>query len=81
MLSVQYLRVVNRAVLVTTNPLFIKVRLLSLVFGIVAGFLAGIIMKGRVFELVGDLIIGVTGAFIRVWLSGLRGPRLQAIAG
>jgi len=52
-----------------------------LVFAIVAGFLAGIIMKGRVFELVGDLINGVTGAFIRVLLSGLLGPRPEAIAG
>jgi hypothetical protein len=68
MLSVQYCRVVNRAVLVTTNDLFIRVQLLSLVYGIVAGFLAGISKKGRVFGPLGDLITGVIGEFIGAWL-------------
>jgi len=54
---------------------------LSFVFGIVAGFLTGIIMKGGVFELVGDLIIGVTGAFSRVWLSGLLGTSAGGVLG
>ena len=47
--------------------------LLFLVIGIVAGFLAGKIMKGAGFGLVGDLIVGVIGSFIGVWVFGLLG--------
>ena len=39
--------------------------------GIVAGWAAGKIMKGRGFGLIGDLIIGVIGAFLGAWLFGL----------
>jgi len=35
-----------------------------LVIGLVAGWLAGVIMPGRGFGLIGDLIIGLVGAFI-----------------
>ena len=45
--------------------------LLFLVIGIVAGFLAGKIMKGAGFGLVGDLIVGVIGSFIGVSVFGL----------
>ena len=45
--------------------------LLFLVIGIVAGFIAGKIMKGAGFGLVGDLIVGVIGSFIGVWVFGL----------
>ena len=55
--------------------------LLFLVIGVVAGFLAGKIMKGRGFGLVGDLIIGVIGAFIGVWLFGLLGISSGGILG
>lgn len=34
------------------------------VVGIIAGWLAGVLMKGRGFGLVGDLIVGVLGAVI-----------------
>jgi len=47
--------------------------ILFLVVGIVAGWLAGRIMKGKGFGLVGDLVVGVIGAFIGVWLFGLLG--------
>ena len=47
--------------------------LIFLVIGIVAGFLAGKIMKGSGFGLIGDLIIGVIGSFIGVWVFGLLG--------
>ena len=36
--------------------------------GIIAGWLAGQIMRGAGFGLVGDLIIGILGAFIGSWL-------------
>ena len=45
--------------------------ILFLVIGLVAGWLAGRIMKGSGFGLVGDLVVGVIGAFIGVWLFGL----------
>ena len=44
-----------------------------LVVGLVAGWLAGRIMKGAGLGLVGDLVVGVIGAFIGVWLLGLFG--------
>jgi uncharacterized membrane protein YeaQ/YmgE (transglycosylase-associated protein family) len=47
--------------------------ILFLLVGLVAGWLAGRIMKGKGFGLVGDLVVGVIGAFIGVWLFGLLG--------
>ena len=42
--------------------------LVFVIVGIVAGWLAGQIMRGTGFGLVGDLILGVLGAFIGTWL-------------
>ena len=47
--------------------------ILFIVIGIVAGYLAGLIMKGRGFGLVINLIIGVIGGVIGGWLFGLLG--------
>jgi uncharacterized membrane protein YeaQ/YmgE (transglycosylase-associated protein family) len=52
-----------------------------LVVGLVAGWLAGRIMKGAGFGLVGDLVVGVIGAFIGVWLFGLLGISAGGIIG
>ncbi len=41
-----------------------------LLVGIVAGWLAGLIMKGRGFGLVGNIVIGVVGALVGGWLAG-----------
>jgi uncharacterized membrane protein YeaQ/YmgE (transglycosylase-associated protein family) len=41
---------------------------LILVVGVVAGWLAGQIVQGTGFGLVGDLLIGIIGAFIGSWL-------------
>ncbi len=38
------------------------------IIGIVAGFLAGVIVKGYGLGLIGNLIVGVVGAFIGGWL-------------
>jgi uncharacterized membrane protein YeaQ/YmgE (transglycosylase-associated protein family) len=46
--------------------------LIILLVGVIAGWLAGQIMRGTGFGLVGDLIIGIIGAFIGGWLL----PRL-----
>lgn len=42
------------------------------VVGVVAGFLAGVIVKGYGLGLVGNLIVGVVGAILAGWLL----PRL-----
>jgi len=55
--------------------------LLFLVIGVVAGFLAGKIMKGAGYGLVGDLIVGVIGSFIGVWVFGLLGIATEGILG
>jgi len=55
--------------------------LLFLVIGILAGFVAGKIMKGSGFGLIGDLIIGVIGSFIGVWVLGLLGISTGGIIG
>jgi uncharacterized membrane protein YeaQ/YmgE (transglycosylase-associated protein family) len=44
-----------------------------LIIGIVAGWLAGTIMRGGGFGLIGDLIVGVIGAFLGGWLLGMIG--------
>lgn len=47
--------------------------LVALLVGIAAGWLAGLVVRGGGFGLIGDLIIGVIGAFIGDWLL----PRLN----
>ena len=42
--------------------------LVILIVGIVAGWLAGRVMAGGGFGLIGDLILGLIGAFIGDWL-------------
>lgn len=44
-----------------------------LLIGLVAGWLAGLIMKGGGYGLIGDLIVGVIGAFVGGFLFGLLG--------
>jgi uncharacterized membrane protein YeaQ/YmgE (transglycosylase-associated protein family) len=41
-----------------------------LIVGLVAGWLAGKIMRGSGFGIIGDIIIGIIGAFIGTWLWG-----------
>ena len=44
-----------------------------LVIGAIAGWLAGLIMKGYGFGLVGNIVVGIVGAFIAGWLLPLIG--------
>jgi uncharacterized membrane protein YeaQ/YmgE (transglycosylase-associated protein family) len=39
-----------------------------LVIGAVAGLLAGLVVKGGGFGLLGDIVVGIIGAFIGGWL-------------
>lgn len=51
------------------------------IIGIVAGWLAGKIMKGGGFGLIGDLVVGVVGAILGGWLFGLLGIEFGGISG
>ena len=42
-----------------------------LIIGAIAGWLAGIFVKGGGFGLLGDIVVGVIGAFIGGWLAGV----------
>ena len=44
-----------------------------IVSGIVAGWLAGVLVRGSGFGIIGDFIIGLIGGVIGGWLSGLLG--------
>jgi uncharacterized membrane protein YeaQ/YmgE (transglycosylase-associated protein family) len=62
-----------------------------LIVGAIAGWLAGMIVKGGGFGLIGDIIVGIVGAFIGGWLftaahwtvpwGGLAGTVLVAFVG
>jgi uncharacterized membrane protein YeaQ/YmgE (transglycosylase-associated protein family) len=61
-----------------------------LVIGAIAGWLAGQIMKGSGFGLVGDIVIGIVGAVVGGWLlprigvfvlGGMLGEVLSAVIG
>jgi uncharacterized membrane protein YeaQ/YmgE (transglycosylase-associated protein family) len=51
------------------------------IIGIVAGFLAGQLVKGHGFGLVGNLIVGVVGAFIGGFLSRVVGMPAGSLFG
>jgi uncharacterized membrane protein YeaQ/YmgE (transglycosylase-associated protein family) len=64
--------------------------LIWLVIGAIAGWLAGQIMKGSGFGLVGDIVIGIVGAVVGGWLlprlgvfvlGGMLGEVLSAVIG
>jgi uncharacterized membrane protein YeaQ/YmgE (transglycosylase-associated protein family) len=44
-----------------------------LVVGLIAGFFASRVMRGGGYGLIGDIVIGIIGAFIGGWLAGLLG--------
>ncbi len=47
--------------------------LIWIVSGILAGWLTGLIMRGRGFGLIGDLVIGLLGGLLGGWLFSLLG--------
>ena len=55
----------------------IEALILLLVIGAIAGFLAGLIVKGYGFGTVGNIVVGIVGAF----LGGALLPRLGVFAG
>lgn len=55
--------------------------LIVLLVGAVAGWLAGVIMKGSGFGLVGDIVIGLVGGLIGGWLLPMIGVSFGGIIG
>lgn len=50
--------------------------LVILFVGLIAGWLAGKIVRGTGFGIIGDILIGIAGAFIASWLFPKLGLRL-----
>jgi uncharacterized membrane protein YeaQ/YmgE (transglycosylase-associated protein family) len=64
--------------------------LILLLIGAVAGYLAGLIVKGYGFGLVGNIVVGIVGALVAGWLlpklglftgSGVLGEIISATIG
>ena len=51
--------------------------LIFLLVGAIAGWLAGLIVRGGGFGLIGDIVVGIVGAFVAGWLL----PRLGIAIG
>jgi uncharacterized membrane protein YeaQ/YmgE (transglycosylase-associated protein family) len=55
--------------------------IIFLLIGLCAGWLAGKLMKGGGFGIVGDMIVGVIGALLGGWVFGLLGIAAYGILG
>ena len=49
-----------------------------LIIGAIAGWLAATFVKGGGLGLIGDIIVGIIGAFIGGWLAGVLGIHIGA---
>lgn len=52
-----------------------------LLIGLIAGWLAGQLMRGGGYGIVGDMIVGVIGALIGGWLFGVLGIGIGGLIG
>ena len=52
-----------------------------LLIGLIAGWLAGRVMRGGGFGVIGDMIVGVIGALIGGWLFGVLGISAGGLIG
>ena len=52
-----------------------------LLVGLIAGWLAGQVMKGGGYGVVGDMIVGVIGALLGGWLFGVLGIAAGGLIG
>ena len=50
--------------------------IISLIIGGIAGWLAGLLVEGTGFGLVGDIVVGILGALIAAWLFPVLGIAL-----
>ncbi|MBY0224651.1 MAG: GlsB/YeaQ/YmgE family stress response membrane protein [Hyphomicrobium sp.] len=72
------------------NNTWLSKLIIWLVIGAIAGWLAGQIMRGGGFGLVGDIVVGIVGAIVGGWLlprigvfvfGGVLGEILNAVIG
>ena len=68
----------------------VEALLIILLVGAIAGWLAGLIVRGMGFGLIGNIVVGIIGAFIAAWLfprlgvsigSGIAGSIIHATIG
>jgi len=52
-----------------------------LLIGLVAGFLASVVMRGGGYGVVGDIVVGIVGAFIGGFLANLLGLGASGLLG
>jgi uncharacterized membrane protein YeaQ/YmgE (transglycosylase-associated protein family) len=52
-----------------------------LLIGLIAGWLAGRVMRGGGYGVVGDMIVGVIGALLGGWLFGILGIGVGGLIG
>lgn len=52
--------------------------LIWILVGAIAGWLAGLVVRGFGFGLVGNIIVGIIGAFLGGWLFGMAGVAIGA---
>jgi uncharacterized membrane protein YeaQ/YmgE (transglycosylase-associated protein family) len=55
--------------------------ILTLVIGVLVGWLAGRIMKGDGYGILGDLVLGILGAFVGGWILGILGLSAYGLIG
>ncbi|WP_374602690.1 GlsB/YeaQ/YmgE family stress response membrane protein [Arenimonas sp.] len=55
--------------------------LVFLIIGALAGWLAGVVMKGRGFGILVNMIVGVLGAFLGGWLLPMLGVQFAGSIG
>src|SRR6187401_3258908 len=59
------------------NTMAVEAILVILLVGAIAGWLAGLIVRGIGFGLIGNIVVGIVGAFIAAWLL----PRIGIVIG
>lgn len=52
--------------------------LIWILVGAIAGWLAGLVVRGFGFGLIGNIIVGIIGAFLGGWLFGVLGVAIGA---
>ena len=62
-------------------PMDAQSLILLLIVGAIAGWLAGTLVKGYGFGLIGNIVVGVIGAFIGSYLFPMLGLGLEGLVG
>lgn len=52
--------------------------LIWILVGAIAGWLAGLVVRGFGFGLIGNIVVGIIGAFLGGWLFGVLGVAIGA---